>query len=77
MLMKGDYFHHAWVYFLRNKSDSEDAFTECFADARANGVRSKTEIVRSDNGWEFFGGKFGEVCENLWIKQEFTNADYP
>ena len=47
------------------------------ADARADGVPSKVEIVRSDNGGEFFGGEFGEVCNQNCIKQEFTNADSP
>ena len=47
------------------------------ADARADGVPSKVEIVRSDNGGELFDGEFGEVCKQHCIKQEFTNADSP
>ena len=46
MLAKDDYSHHAWVHFLKNKSDSGDAFTECFADTRANGLPSKCEIEK-------------------------------
>ena len=46
------------------------------ADVRAD-VPSKVEIVRSDNGSEFFGGDFGEVCRQYCIKQEFTNAKSP
>ena len=34
-------------------------------------------MVRPDNGGEFFGGEFGEVCKQHCIKQEFTNADTP
>ena len=45
------------------------------ADVRADGVPSEVEIVRSDNGGEFFGSEFGEVCKQHCIKQEFTNAD--
>ena len=33
--------------------------------------------VRSDNGREFFGGAFGELCRNRGIKQEFTPVDSP
>ena len=33
--------------------------------------------VRSDNGREFFGGAFGELCRKRCIKQEFTPADSP
>ena len=74
MLVKDDYSRHAWVYFLKHKSDSGDVFGKFLADARAGGVPSKVEII-SDNGGEFFGGEFGEVCKQHCIKQEFTNAD--
>ena len=33
--------------------------------------------VRSDNGGEFFGGDFGELCRKRGIKQEVTPADSP
>ena len=33
--------------------------------------------VQSDNGREFFGGAFGELCRKHGIKQEFTPADSP
>ncbi|CAN0366564.1 unnamed protein product, partial [Laminaria digitata] len=78
MLVKDDYSRHAWVYFLKNKSDAADAFRKFLADVRADdGVPSKVEIVRSDNGGEFFGGGFGEVSKKFCITQEFTNADSP
>ena len=77
MLVKDDYSRHAWVYFLKHKSDSGDAFRKFLADARADGVPSKVEIVRSDKGGEFFRGDFGEVCKQYCIKQEFTIADSP
>ena len=77
MLVKDDFSRYAWVYFLKHKSDAADAFRKFLADVRADGVPSKVEIVRSDNGGEFFGGEFGEVCKQFCIKQEFTNADSP
>ena len=54
MLVKDDYSRHAWVYFLKHYSDSGDAFRKCLADARADGVPSEVDIVRSDNGGKFF-----------------------
>ena len=75
MLVKDDFPRYAWVYFLKHKSDAADAFRKFQADMRADGVPSKVEIVRSDNGGELFGGDFGEVCKQVCIKQEFTNAD--
>ena len=41
---------------------------------RGDGVPSEVERVRSDNGAEFFGGKFGNVGRQCYVKQEFTNA---
>ena len=50
MFGKDEYSRLAWVYFLKHKSDSRDAFRKVLADARADQVPSKFEIVRSDNG---------------------------
>ena len=63
MLVKNDYSRRAWVYFLKLKSDSGHAFRKFLTDARADGVPSKVEIARSDNGGEFFGVEFGEGCK--------------
>ena len=75
--MKDDYSRRSWVYFLKLKLDSEDAFRKILADARADGVPSKVEIVRSDKGGEIFGSEVREVCKQHGIKKEFTNADSP
>ena len=75
MLVKDDYSRHTWVYFLKHKSEQGNAFRKFLADAHADGVPSKVEMVRSDNGGEFFGGEFGEVCKQHCIKLEFTNGD--
>ena len=37
-------------HFLKHKSEAADAFRKFLADVRADGVPSKVEIVRSDNG---------------------------
>ena len=76
-LVKDDYSRRSWVYFLKLKLDSEDAFRKILADARADGVPSKVEIVRSDKGGEIFGSEVREVCKQHGIKKEFTNADSP
>ena len=77
MLVKDDFTRYSWVYFLECMSDAADAFRKFLAYVRADSVPSKVEIVRSDNGGEFFGGDFGEVCRQYCIKQEFTNAKSP
>ena len=50
-------------------------FEQFLADTRTDGVASKVEIVRTDGGGEFRGGKFGDLCRSRGIKQEFTTAD--
>ena len=50
MLLKDDFSRYAWVYFLEHKSEAADAFRKFLADVRVDGVPSKVEIVRSDNG---------------------------
>ena len=52
-------------------------FRSFLASVRADGLPSLVEIVRSDNGGEFFGGEFESVCNELLIKQEFTPAYSP
>ncbi|CAM9974287.1 unnamed protein product, partial [Sphacelaria rigidula] len=77
MIIKDDYSRKSWLYFLTRKSDSDMAFNRFLASVRANGFPSVVQIVRSDNGGEFFGDKFRSVCDELLIKQEFTPANSP
>ena len=49
------------MYFLKHKSDAASAFRSFLASVRADGKPSLVEIVRSDNGGEFFRGEF-ESC---------------
>ena len=62
---------------MRHKSDAAMAFKRFLADVRADGFPSEVQIVRSDNGGEFFGKAFRSVCDELLIKQEFTPAQSP
>ena len=73
MLLEDDYSHHAWVYFLKHKSDSGGAFRIFWAGARTDGVRSKVAVVKSDNDRELFVGEFGEVCRFASSKNSLTH----
>ena len=44
--------------FLKHKSDAASAFRSVLASVRADGKPLLVEIVRSDNGGEFFRGEF-------------------
>ena len=77
LIVRDDYTRFTRVYFLRRKSDAASAFESFLAEMRAYGPSSAVMAVRSDNGREFFGRAFGELCRKRGIKQEFTPADSP
>ena len=77
LIVRDDCTRFNRVYFLRHKSDAASAFESFLAEVRADGILSTVMAVRSDNGREFFGGAFGELCRKRCIKQEFTPADSP
>ena len=74
MILKDDFTRYAWVDLLERKFDAADAFRNLLADVRRDDVPSEVERVRSDNGGEFFGGEFGDVCRQYCVNQEFINA---
>ena len=77
LIVRDDCTRFTRVYFFRHKSDAASAFKSFLAEVRADGTPSAVMAVRSDNGREFFGGAFGELCRKCGIKQEFTPADSP
>ena len=77
MICKDDYTRYSWLYFLKHKSDAASALKRFLTDVRAVGLPSELEIVRSDNGGEFLGGRFKQLCKDMMIKQEFTSAHSP
>lgn len=62
---------------MANKSDAAETFRALLPDVRGDGLPSTVEIVSSDNGGEFQEGDFGDICNELLIKQEFTSAQSP
>ena len=77
LIVRDDCTRFTRGYFLRHKSDAASAFESFPVEVRADGTPSAVMAVRSDNGREFFGGAFGELCRNRGLKQEFTPADRP
>ena len=65
------------VVYLKNKSDAGTAFRSFLASVRADGILSLVEIVRSDNGGEFFGGEFTSVCNELLISKSSPRLTVP
>ena len=77
MIVKDDYSRYSWAFFLRNKSEFAEAFQIFLADMRDHGIPSTVESVRSDNGGEFSGEAFAQLCRDRGIHQEFTLPDTP
>ena len=77
LIVRDDCTRFTRVYFLRHKSDVAGAFESFLAEVRADGTPSAVVTVRSDNGREFFGGDFGELCRKRGIKQALTPVDSP
>lgn len=78
ILIVRDYFsRYTWVYVIRHELDAAELFEKFLADTRADNVRSKVFIVRSDGGGAFRRGEFGDLCRSRGIKQVFTTADSP
>ena len=77
MIVKDDFSRYAWTYDLPMKSDAAAAFKRFLADVRGHGTPSLVECVRSDNGGEFAGRAFRDLCDERGIRQEFTTPDTP
>lgn len=71
-IIRDDYTRMASVYVFNNKSDARENFAQFISNVRDHG---EVEVVRSDNGEEFTGGKFVSVCKKHLIKREFTTTD--
>ena len=54
MIVRDDCTRRTWMYFLTHKSDAASTFRSFLASVRADGKPPLVEIVRSDNGGEFF-----------------------
>ena len=58
--------------FISHRSDTADTSSKCLSDLRVEGP-SEVVMLRSDDGGEFSEGKFGKLCKEMNIKQEFTS----
>ena len=65
------------MYLISHKPDAAYTFATFLSDLRVEGIPSEVIMIRSDDGGEFSVGKFGKLCRERNIKQEFTTADIP
>jgi hypothetical protein len=62
------------VFFLKLKSDAAEAFEKYIAmiGRRSTELPSTLNIVRSDNGGEFEGAAFQQICGRVGIAREYS-----
>ncbi|CAN0496655.1 unnamed protein product, partial [Discosporangium mesarthrocarpum] len=76
-IIRDDFFRFMRVYPLKAKSDAYGALDLFLAENNADKANHVVLTVRSDDGGEFLGGHFSDLCKHLRIRQEPTTADHP
>jgi transposase InsO family protein len=71
-----DFLRNTWIYFLRKKSEAFDRFKE-FKALVENQTEKKIKVLRKDNGGEYFGNEFEELCKKCGIERQKTTPYTP
>jgi hypothetical protein len=66
VLFIDDFSRNTWIYFLRKKSEVLNKFKELKALVE-NQTEKKIKVLRTDNGREFCGNEFEELCKKCGI----------
>jgi hypothetical protein len=64
-----DFSRNTWIYFLRNKFEVFDRFKE-FKALVENQIEKIIKVMRTDNGREFYGNEFKELCKKCSIERQ-------
>jgi transposase InsO family protein len=71
-----DFSRNTWIYFLRKKSKLFDRFKE-FKALVDNQIEKRIKVLRTDNGGEFCGNEFEELCKKCGISRKKTTPYTP
>jgi hypothetical protein len=71
-----DFSRNTWIYFLRNKFEVFDYFKE-FTALVENQTEKRIKVLRTDNGGEFHGNEFEELCNKYGIARQKTTPYTP
>jgi hypothetical protein len=63
-----DFSRNTWIYFLRKKYEVFDRFKE-FKALVENQTEKRIKVLRTDNGREFCGNEFEELCKKCGIER--------
>jgi hypothetical protein len=61
-----EFSRNNWIYFIRKKSKVFDRFKE-FKALVDNQSKKRIKVLRIDNGGDFCGNEFKELCKNFSI----------
>ena len=70
-LLVDDYSRAMWVYLLKSKDETFDAFKK-FRALVEDAPEKRVKTLRTDNGGEFCSNQFKSYCENAGIKRHYT-----
>ena len=71
-----DFSRNTSIYLLRKKSKVFDKFKE-FKALVENQTEKKIKVLRTDNGGEFYGNEFKELCKKCVIARGMTTPYSP
>jgi transposase InsO family protein len=66
-----DFSRNTWIYFLKNKFEVFDRFKE-FKALVENQKEKRIKVLRTDNGRDFYGNEFEELCKECGIARKKT-----
>jgi transposase InsO family protein len=76
LVIVDDYSRFTWVFFLQEKSQTQDTLT-IFLRRAQNEFRLRIKKIRSDNGMEFKNSEIEGFLEEEGIKHEFSSPYTP
>ena len=74
-----DFSRYSWIYFLREKSNTFDAFEALLLRLmlEINLLHKNVVRIRSDQGREFENSHFDNLCNKYGIRNEFSAPKTP
>jgi transposase InsO family protein len=70
LVIVDDYSHFTWVFFLQDKSETQEVIKK-FLKMAQNEFDAKVKKIRSDNGTEFKNTQVEDFLDKECIKHEF------
>jgi transposase InsO family protein len=76
LVIVDDYSHFTWVFFLQDKSETQEVLNKFFRMTQ-NEFDTKVKKIRSDNGTEFKNTQVEDFLDKEGIKYEFSTPYTP